>query len=49
MVDPGMTLYNNYRKLVLGSVPWEDLPYSSKSVWEAFAELLIEEGWENVV
>jgi hypothetical protein len=49
MINPGMVLYNNYRKLVLGSVPWDDLPRSTKNTWEDLADQLMNEGWEVMV
>jgi hypothetical protein len=49
MINPGMVLYNNYRKLILGSVPWDDLPRSTKNAWEDLADQLMNEGWKVIV
>ena len=49
MVTNGFILYNNYRKLVLGSLPWDELEASSKNAWEDLADQLLAEGWEPTV
>jgi hypothetical protein len=49
MVTDGFILYNNYRKFVLGSPPWDELEASSKNAWEDLANQLLDEDWNPTI